>query len=465
VVSDNVAKLLAAFVTPPKNGKRKISTNTLSPPRKRLIIRAPSASPPFMPPTSPSSAASPYIRPEDFEAYYTCEEASDIEVPEVLESSESLEFISFSKGAADYIYNIFVKNTDADFQDSFLGTALQFLRMQTKIPDCTSQDEDWDGAMAKLGINERLRKAILHPAYSDLRYTNSMKVWVEEAIENGFLSLESLDKRMLGQSPRLLKSGPKIASVPSSSGPKGRKHTIGDQDKPTSPFKQDQAGANPTPVVKTTTGAPKTLNHHTMIWHATTLEKANQLYDTDTGEISLNSCSGAPGDFSGNRKVCYWTPQRACADRYASWKKIWHQICDIAVVQLAVPETVTNSLHKDTLYCNPRAPSDDWRKICYASRCGDDWPKEFKDRWTKGAWLMGHILSGKEVKYERKKDHTQIKDSDALMVMIDGRKTFAMQWVIKTRDGIDKFEEKCKGKGWILNMGAFMQAMKDDELS
>lgn len=126
--------------------------------------------------------------------------------------------------------------------------------------------------MQKLGINKRLREAILLPRFSDIRFTADMKFWVWNAIENGFEALESLQSE----------PATKRLSLP---------HT----------------------------DAPTRIDGHTILYHATTRAKGLRLCNHESGKITLNAIRTATGDFAGQETMAYWTPQRELAVQYAQW--------------------------------------------------------------------------------------------------------------------------------------------------
>jgi hypothetical protein len=210
----------------------------------------------------------------------------------------------------------------------------------------------------------------------------------------------------------------------------------------------------PQPAVATKTQAPATLPFHTMLWRAGSKTKDLRLLDKTSGKISLNAIGTFPGDFSGIRKLAYFTPQRETADRYAQWTKEKVPIENIVITQVAVPETLTNNLSKLILYASPNKPRDWWKQVVWSSRRGEYWPKELETRESDSDLIIGHIASGLHAKFEKMKDWTAIKDNDILRVQIDDETKFAMQWVFNNRRGEEAFQEQCQGKVWFHFLGA-----------
>lgn len=104
----------------------------------------------------------------------------------------------------------------------------------------------------------------------------------------------------------------------------------------------------------------------------------------------------------------------------------------------------------------------------------------FSSAWKNGVWhcrnglelsddvaefeekdlLIGHIASGKHRKYEGMKDFKAIKESDVLTVSISGEEKKSVQWVFQTRKARTGFEEHCKGKVWIHELGSYIISPK-----
>jgi hypothetical protein len=245
-VSEDVANILKRWITPIKNGKRKISTATLSPPQRRRHFT------PFR------SSSSSTISADDFSASYTFEEWNEVEIPAILDSLETLEFIGFSSNVAKTIWEGYERSSRLfpDLDAGMLDVAMSHLEA-VEVENCTSEGQDWEGAMVKMGINAKLRRAILLPEFSDIRYTADMKFWVQQAVQEAFTSLEYLDQRLREESPRLLqlseRQKARIAVTPSSDSPLSRKESLKKSSKPSI-----TAGSSKVPVVSFSTTSDST---------------------------------------------------------------------------------------------------------------------------------------------------------------------------------------------------------------
>jgi hypothetical protein len=465
-VSEQVAQVLANFVTPIKNGTRKISTYCISPPHKRQY---PPPSMTISPSPNPAMSAE-YFLGELFSSFHFFDEYQEVEIPAVIESIETLEFIGFTYATARILWESLVKNRSgsSQFDLDFLGIVTYYLDNVEGVPDCTSQDDDWHGAMTKIGINDELQRAIMHPVGTRYRFTASMKFWVRDAVESRFESLLSLDQRLRDQSYRLVVPSEaaklRVSAIPSSEATTGTREMR--KSISTAPFSSSQSQKSRSNTAESSKDPDSEfalsiqnsiyLHGHTTIWKATTMEKAKALYDENTGEIKLSAGSSVPSDFSGEIQLCYWTPDRLVADEYARWVKLKTPIANIAIVRMFVPESLINSLQQEKLWFHPRAESDDWRKIVFASRNGEEWPKEFRKRWNNCDLIMGHLLSGNNIKYNQMRtSYIDIKESDLLHIGSEDNRYFSVQWVFKGSEGKEAFETQCRGKGHIYDVGVY----------
>ncbi|KAK2737855.1 hypothetical protein FQN55_000865 [Onygenales sp. PD_40] len=423
VISPEVAAFFEAenLMSLPARGKRLISTSALSTP-------------------SATGTASPSLAADAPQ-----EAVNDIEIPENLNSLETYAFIGFNNATAAKLWNIFCA-TPQDSPDDFMDHA-RFQIEKTGVEDATCLSDDWVGVMDALGINNTLQPAILLPEFSDLRSTASCKFWLLDTMEASYATLRGLNDNL--RMKQAIRQRAKVVlerrdSISGRSPPPG----IG------ADYTSSMAASiEPTPTVTFAGEAPLTLDNHRMIWRGCTKIAAEEFCGTDSTPLKMGAVSTLPGDFSGERKVAYWSPQKETADRYAQWLKHKLPISEIAIVQVAVPEDMIRHLSVNYLWSDGSAEeSDTWRKVVWYSRRGEELPGDICHLESKDLWI-GHIASGKHVKYENMKDHNQIKPSDVLTVEIDGAWRKAIQWVFYTRSARDKFCESCAGKVWIRPFG------------
>ena len=69
--------------------------------------------------------------------------------------------------------------------------------------------------------------------------------------------------------------------------------------------------------------------------------------------------------------------------------------------------------------------------------------------------LIGQIASGKHCKYTATKDDTQMKEGNMLPIEVDTEPKKAIQWVLQTRKAVEGFENICRGKVHIHQLGMY----------
>ena len=229
---------------------------------------------------------------------------------------------------------------------------------------------------------------------------------------------------------------------------------------PIEPAVGDKEGSSDLAVDRMT--APASIAGYTMLWRSGSKDKAETFYNPKTKEISMNAIASFPGDFSGETRLVYWTPQKETANRYASFAKLRSASSELCMIQVAVPDSFTDSISRKYLWSDEsRQPTDEWKKLIWYSRKGKTFPKEL-DHLYQTDLLVGHIASGIHAKFERMSDYTHIRESDLLTVTISGEERRAVQWVFYTAPAKADFVEHCKDKIWLHNLGGALKTLKQD---
>ena len=168
-VSEDVANFFESrgLISPIRNNYRKISRAVISPPSSSSSQS-----------TSSSSAGQP-ISPD---ASFSSEDAEEVEIPAWLDSIETYMYIGFTSDQAAILWDRYVTVVDEAFDGEFFDYVRWYIE-EVDIPDATTSTDDWDACMLAMGINEKLRTAILLPEFEDIRFTATCKYWVLDAME------------------------------------------------------------------------------------------------------------------------------------------------------------------------------------------------------------------------------------------------------------------------------------------
>ena len=113
-----------------------------------------------------------------------------VTLPEVLHSKESYELLGFDSPTAELLYARFL-NQAKEFEADFFEIVESYFEWHpSEVASC--EGDDWDTLMIELGINDRLRAAILDEEFFDIRFTASCKFWLPDAMEMQWRALEDL---------------------------------------------------------------------------------------------------------------------------------------------------------------------------------------------------------------------------------------------------------------------------------
>lgn len=435
------------------NNKRKLSTSTISSSATSESSRPPSTN---------------SISPVSFTATFQKSVVEEVEIPENLKSAETYEFIGFDRKTALKLWGYFL-NAPEDAPDTDFLDYAQFQLDEAGVKDATSIEEDWVAVMDALGINQSLQKAILLPEFEDLRATASCKFWLMDTMRASYDTLVTLNERLRlelarrqrgKKDPVHRKSISGKSPIPSLASPTSRKSLTRHDLESLAAMSSQSSQDNTTPKIATSTEAPMAIDLHTMIWRASGMENAKALCNSGGQHLDLISTGSAPGDFDATARKVYFTPQRETANRYAKWLKHKLPISDIAIVQIAVPETLLRSLSVNYLWYGDREPSEEWKKVIWCCRGQREWLPEIQHLLQKDLWV-GHIATSKHIKYEAMADHTKIKESDVLTIETEEGERRAIQWVFHTLKARREFAQQCFGKTWIHSLGNFSGKEED----
>ncbi|CRL29319.1 unnamed protein product [Penicillium camemberti] len=457
VISAEVALFFqdGGLLGPATNGKRTISVTALS-----------------SPVTSRSTSSSNTIDRTSFSATFVNVPQDEIELPQELKSRETYEFIGFNEETASKLWDQYLNRPINDPLDPFDFDFMDYARSQVRnhtVPDVLSITDDWTPTMTTLGISQCLQLSILHPDFDDVRATASCKFWLLDSIEMAFKTLEGMNGQLRQEMERrqqlAVLSGRERSPPPSLPAPISRKGSLKSTTKETIvPSKGPAAFKDTTALDKgpvagvTEQEAPARLPGHTMIWRACLLSEAVECCESRLQELDFKSISSSPGDFGGRTAVAYFSPQRETADRYAMYKKHRFSIAELAILQVAVPDSLVQSLSINYLWADG-AESQLWKKVIWHCRRGQRLPKDLRYMGNKDLWI-GHIAKSTNSSFATTESYTQIQSPDVLAVQVNGEWRNAIQWVFYSDHAEELFAQCCKGKTWIHSIGKLVEASK-----
>ncbi|KAF2227550.1 hypothetical protein BDZ85DRAFT_315118 [Elsinoe ampelina] len=452
------------LLSPVQDKQRVLSASTLSSPRTLS--------------EGSSGGSSDRITNASFTASTLYSPVSDIVIPDHKFSAESYQFLGFTRAKSDHLFKLFSDQMPGDdFPSSFLHIAIWEVN-HPQIQDAYSPTDDWAACIDSIGIADELKSAIMDPRFDDVKFTASCKFWVQESVEAAYDTLCSLNEDLKSRQSQIMRARPvgrrhagSVSSLPSQNSPSSKKLAPAGQ---ASRDTKEQDNKSASLVDETITqaeelGVPSHLEGHTMLWTAGVKEKLERFYDTGTRKVSLRALAMAPGDFSGQIKVAYFTPQLVTADRYAVWLKHRVQKAEIAVAQIAVPNVFIEGLSKAHLMYSDTRDGDPWKQLVWSSRRADEaYPKALSYLYNTDL-LIGHIAKGTDVPFITMDSWEAVGEQHVLIVRewtkeVSSREgqrveedvlkdVRALQWVFRTTSAREEFERVGSGKVWIHYIG------------
>jgi hypothetical protein len=436
-IADNVASYFVSNgqMGPVVERKRKFSALLITPPSSR----------------SSSSVSATFADSESFQATHRSTNVPFIEIPDTLFSVESYVYMGFTEMTARQIWNRYITRPH-DMPDTFLDFASAHVNLSSE-PDVYCADEDWDGCLRSCGINQKMRNAILMAEFEDIRYSQSAKYWATEAIGMNYEALETINERlkekMHAQDAINQRRRPEYTiqvddlSRLSSSNRAKEKGKMKDSAPP------------PSSTATAVLLAPICPQGYTTLWKGLSKKHCEGFINPVTQELEVKAlASSAPSDFSSSHNLIYFTPQKALADRYASWAKHKAPHAETAIVQVNVPVFFSEQKIGDKAFSymllNTTNPDNEWKQIVWHAKGNVREPRHLRDIRRCGL-LIGHCPTG--LKLERLASHRLVGDQHVLKFDDSGTMVKAIQWVLQGDDAEEDFNERCKGNAWVWDVG------------
>lgn len=134
------------------------------------------------------------IRCAALSASSSSDSEASTEVPIVVESLETLEFLGFTPEAGKAILELFNKASGSSEVPCFLEYVKGHVM---SMPDVGCPEDDWNAAILAMGITQTLCDKILDPEFTNILLTETASYWVIDTIEAKFEFLKSLNTKVL----------------------------------------------------------------------------------------------------------------------------------------------------------------------------------------------------------------------------------------------------------------------------
>lgn len=370
----------------------------------------------------PEAKRGPGFRTVSVSSYSSSASSVDeyIEVPKDLNSLEFLTFAGFTNETARVIYDRWLSLDQSIFDSYVVDFARGHIEGHATIRDAIYAEDNWDGVLVEMGINARLREAILNPRFDVIRVTRSASFWAIDTINEAYEFLTSLTKR--------------IESI------QARQSLL-----PMRPFSQGESSTSVNSPIATIaeSSPPANIENRNMYYQGGVERKLLDCLDAD-GRVNLIPLfSKSPTDFHPTKSGCvYLTQHKHIAELYAGYCEERSSYSKAAVLHIALPSSLSSS---PVEVCG-----DDWRDLVWYSRN----PVVAKARqrlpsslqlYEEADMLIGNICGDSTEKIGRMAVNScltalRLSDSDATQLVLQSE---ALQ---------EEIERDCVGFAWIRSV-------------
>lgn len=387
-----------------KSGMRKVSAATMYSVRS---IDSDSSS-------GDSSADSRHIP-----AYATRE--STVMVPEIMESSQTLEWLGFNHDTAQQLLQKW-KNFHPDDPSDFLTVALEHLEYHS-CEDACGDHEDWLRTFADLGIADELESAIMDPVFKRVRLTHSAKEWISETLQGRFEFLAKTQNTSV-QRVKLLHEEAIQRRITA-------RKTSGTSIEGDIP-------ENSAPQIKYVTAYPQYIPGSTTLWIGHSGARLESIFVD--GSIDLTQILSAPrSDFASRYAVGVYTAlQREVAEIYANYAKRRIGNTPVCLLSIQIPNALIHGFDPLSL-----PYGDLWRKVVWTCRSGNRLRGELASIATRKL-LIGPICGHPSKTIANKRDWKEIEEQDLIRCMSAGKEQEATQYFFKDETTLNTLSDNAE---------------------
>ena len=307
---------------------------------------------------------------------------ASIDIPELLESTQAMEFLGFAPEAALDIYKRFLNGSKLLPNDSILQYAKGHVR---SVPDVGLVEDDWNSAILGMGITQSLCSQILDPEFKDLRLTQNAQFWVLDTIEAKYIFLYSLEQNIL--KPKPSEQGP--VSLQSRL-EQSKKLSSAKSERP-----QQETEEQPKPQVAMLAANQVIAATEMLLLKGGDYSRLRNAIRLRTDKTDVNRIQNVlsipPGDFTGSEPALYFSKQRQTAYQYAEYAKgrLQDQASKQHLIQVGILHVV---IPKEILSGAVEISGELWKEFVWNHRLQRPTPEHLQ--WVdEASVVIGPILS------------------------------------------------------------------------
>jgi hypothetical protein len=369
-----------------------------------------------------------------------------IEVPDILNSSESLQFCGLQPEVAELLYQKWVEDDrtlgpeDLGYGQTVICLAEYYVEEMGRRGDALWEQDDWDEALTSQGINDATRTRIMDPNFKSLRLTGSASEWALDTLKLSWEFLEGLDAR-LKKSKRendIRSISPALSAKPSKA------------IKPSSSLTSALHAESSSLKLAIETETPKHIEGRTLLYKGGAWTRLTSIFDPD-GSLNVEQIlSTPPVDFHPTNLDLYFTKQWDVAKKYAGYAMRRVPPQEATVLTVAVPSSFLASSREIF--------GEAWKRLVWYSRNlgarikNGGLPTDL-DEYVNADVLLGNICGAGTWQIRR------MKSPDELTVLKTDEGEKGTQVVLQGMGMIRKFQEECRGFVWVAPLASPKRAV------
>jgi hypothetical protein len=360
-----------------------------------------------------------------------------IEIPDLLNSSQSLIFCGLQKEVAEDLYERWLKRQEdvrpgeLGHGEDVIGYAIDYIKDRARVKNAFWESDDWDSALKHQGINHRVRNGILNPYYDNLRLSRSAAEWALDTLDEAWYYLAGLDarlkKRKMAVDMRSVSPDPSIKPSRALN--------------PNTSLTASLHGNNPALRLATEVEVPESVSGRTILFKGGSLERLQSIFNSD-GSLNLAQIvSTPPVDFHPHRYDLYFTKQYEVALHYANYVE--------ERVGGPWPGIMTVAIPSSWLAESREVFGADWKNLIWSSRNRQALinnegrlPTELSE-YERADILIGNICATSNDQVAKLNSREDIQH----LICRSGIK--GTQIVFQGRDMNLKFRNECRGFVWV----------------
>lgn len=372
-------------------------------------------------------------------------------IPNAIISREALNYLGFSTHMADTIWNKWMTwppGFGREVDPSYGGLQVTFidfiiLAHVEKAKDVDEDDDSrWRQCIKECGMSASVQDAIMDINFKQIRITQSCVDWVTDTVQMRYAGLKEIQRTSCEREMQLERerSGQRDDRTSSNMGSDlgGGSQRCGSSSQGGGSIRCDSWDPD---IFKGAQDDPETL----VLFKAIDLGRTNKFVNAD-GTIEMQNilflASQTPSDFSGTRRLNYFTPDMDVAEFYAAYAKRRAGREAVIMVTVHIPKKVILDMKEPDVF-RLHYPTPEWKQLVWYSRCIRPRPKPLRKYGDEGILIIGTISTGANRMYDDMKSWEEIDEHCLLRVGQMG-KDVSEQYCFIVEEGIDFLEEHGK---------------------